>query len=66
MLAHLNIGNYYSQIVGALSAGGPVADDVHVRQSLFYCVGGNNGDITFQTYCSNGCIDGGAGKSDHC
>jgi hypothetical protein len=66
MLAHPNIGNYYSQIVDALSTSAQATDDVHVEQTLFYCVGGNNGDITFQTFCGSGCDDGGAGNSDHC
>ncbi|KAK3400681.1 hypothetical protein B0T20DRAFT_505060 [Sordaria brevicollis] len=64
----LNKGNYYTQIVDALNGATPPqpTDTTHVRESLFYCVGGPNGDITFQTFCSGGCKDGGSGKSDHC
>ncbi|KAJ4355174.1 hypothetical protein N0V85_009553 [Neurospora sp. IMI 360204] len=64
----LYIGNYYDQIIAALSAATPPqpTDSTHVHDSLFYCAGGDNGDITFQTFCAAGCKDGGSGESDYC
>ncbi|KAF2185330.1 hypothetical protein K469DRAFT_665630 [Zopfia rhizophila CBS 207.26] len=60
----LNKGNYYDQIVTALSEKGQTVDDIHIHESLFYCK--SNGDITFQSYCAAGCEGGGAGNSDYC
>ncbi|KAH6995007.1 hypothetical protein EDB80DRAFT_155551 [Ilyonectria destructans] len=58
-------GNYYQQIHDALEESGQVADEAHVNDSLFYCSGGSNGDIVYQTYC-DGCQDGGDGNNDYC
>ncbi|EAA30812.1 hypothetical protein GE21DRAFT_10657 [Neurospora crassa] len=62
----LRKGNYYDQIEGALKASGQSTNDAHIHNGLFYCTGGPNGEITFQAFCGNGCVDGGNGKSDHC
>ncbi|KAJ4413853.1 hypothetical protein N0V85_003396 [Neurospora sp. IMI 360204] len=62
----LHKGNYYDQIVAALKAKGQPTDDAHIHDSLFYCTGGSNGEITYQAFCGGGCKDGGSGKSDHC
>ncbi|RHZ61386.1 hypothetical protein CDV55_103002 [Aspergillus turcosus] len=62
----LNIGNYGAQVNGALQAAGQPTDDAHIRESLFHCNGGENGDISFITYCGGGCTDGGSGRSDYC
>ncbi|EAW13739.1 uncharacterized protein ACLA_044590 [Aspergillus clavatus NRRL 1] len=62
----LNIGNYGAQVNEALVAAHQSTDDGHIRESLFQCNGGSNGDITFITYCGGGCRDGGSGRSDYC
>ncbi|EAW15144.1 uncharacterized protein ACLA_058010 [Aspergillus clavatus NRRL 1] len=62
----LNIGNYGAQVNGALEASGQPTDDGHIRESLFHCNGGDNGDISFITYCGGGCRDGGNDRSDYC
>ncbi|PYI00005.1 hypothetical protein BO71DRAFT_393979 [Aspergillus ellipticus CBS 707.79] len=62
----LNIGNYGSQVNGALQAANQPTDDSHIHESLLHCNGGSNGDISFESYCSGGCHDGGSGKSDSC
>ncbi|KAL1870364.1 hypothetical protein Plec18167_007498 [Paecilomyces lecythidis] len=62
----LNIGNYGPQVNQALEAANEPTDNGHIRESLFHCNGGENGDITFLTYCGNGCTDGGSGRSDYC
>ncbi|KAJ4207649.1 hypothetical protein NW759_013879 [Fusarium solani] len=60
--------NYYDDIEGALAATkqGICADRKHVKNSLFYCVPGTNGDIKYKGYCSKGCKNMGVGKSDKC
>ncbi|KAF4273564.1 hypothetical protein KXW98_003768 [Aspergillus fumigatus] len=58
--------NYAAQVNGALEAAGQPTDDAHIRESLFHCNGGSNGDISFITYCGGGCTDGGSGRSDYC
>ncbi|KAF2668156.1 hypothetical protein BT63DRAFT_425472 [Microthyrium microscopicum] len=62
----LRIGNYFNQINDALRASGQPTDQGHINNGLFYCTGGSNGEIKFQTYCGGGCVDGGGGNSDHC
>ncbi|KAK4457567.1 hypothetical protein QBC42DRAFT_291429 [Cladorrhinum samala] len=61
----LNKGNYYDQIIEALTGAGQPTDTDHVNSSLFYCK--TDGNIIFQSYCgSGGCVNGGAGNSDYC
>ncbi|XRM47638.1 hypothetical protein ABZX51_010607 [Aspergillus tubingensis] len=62
----LNIGKYGAQVNGALDAAHQPTDDAHIRESLFHCNGGDNGDISFITYCGGGCKDGGKDRSDYC
>ncbi|QMW42881.1 hypothetical protein AFCA_007085 [Aspergillus flavus] len=62
----LGTGNYGAQANGALKAANQPTDDPHIRESLFHCNGGNNGDISFIQYCGGGCRDGGSGNSDYC
>jgi hypothetical protein len=62
----LSIGKYGAQVNGALEAAGQPTDDGHIRESLFHCNGGDNGDISFITYCGGGCRDGGNDRSDYC
>ncbi|KAA8652679.1 hypothetical protein EYZ11_001021 [Aspergillus tanneri] len=62
----LGIGNYAAQVNSALEASNQPTDDAHIRESLFHCNGGNNGDISFISYCGGGCQDGGSGNSDFC
>ncbi|KAG6357781.1 hypothetical protein INS49_013660 [Diaporthe citri] len=61
----LRKGNYYNQINAALLTNRQSTDSNHINQSLFMCIGGNNGDISFIKYCGT-CQDGGSGRSDHC
>lgn len=61
----LHKGNYYSQIMDALQGAGYSTDRAHVENTLFYCVGGKNGDIRVIEYC-NQCEDGGPGRNDFC
>jgi hypothetical protein len=51
---------------GALEAANQPTDYGHIHESLFHCNGGENGDISYITYCGGGCKDGGSGKSDYC
>lgn len=62
----LSIGKYGAQVNGALEAAGQPTDDAHIRESLFHCNGGGNGDISFTTFCDGGCKDGGTDRSDYC
>ncbi|KAF2475005.1 uncharacterized protein BDR25DRAFT_159970, partial [Lindgomyces ingoldianus] len=64
----LNRGNTYNQrIPNELRVKNQPDDFTHVNSSLFWCVGGVNGDIEFQVYCGDGsCKDGGTNKSDYC
>lgn len=62
----LLIGKYGAQVNGALDAAHQPTDDAHIRESLFHCNGGDNGDISFITYCGGGCKDGGKDRSDYC
>ncbi|KAK2757014.1 hypothetical protein FQN54_004983 [Arachnomyces sp. PD_36] len=58
-------GNYQGQIDQAIhDAGQPEIDNG--ANDLFYCVGGDSGVIDWQRLCTSGCIDAGAGNSDHC
>ncbi|GAD92340.1 conserved hypothetical protein [Paecilomyces variotii No. 5] len=49
----LNIGNYGAQVNEGLEAAGEPTDNGHIRESLFHCDGGANGDITYLTYCGD-------------
>ncbi|KAL1985853.1 hypothetical protein VTN96DRAFT_7345 [Rasamsonia emersonii] len=61
----LDIGHYQSQIDQAIAdAGVPEVDNG--RESLFHCIGGDNGVIKYLGDCPNGCHDAGAGNSDYC
>ncbi|KAM0559903.1 hypothetical protein ACHAPJ_003853 [Fusarium lateritium] len=62
----LRRGNYYNQIDSALKNAGQGTDNNHINNSLFYCKGGNNGDINFRKYCGGSCHDGGDGNNDTC
>lgn len=58
-------GHYQSQIDQAISdAGVPELDNGH--ESLFHCIGGDNGVISYLGDCPNGCHDAGHGNSDYC
>lgn len=58
-------GNYYNQINAELLSNGQSSDSNHINNSLFKCIGGNNGDIDFLEYCGS-CNDGGSGNDDYC
>ncbi|KAI4869215.1 hypothetical protein F4820DRAFT_407600 [Hypoxylon rubiginosum] len=60
----LRWGNYQDTITQALSDAGQPTDDRHVEQSLFRCLDTDNGNIKFESFCSNGCSYGGTGDSD--
>ncbi|KAL2827736.1 hypothetical protein BDW59DRAFT_143757 [Aspergillus cavernicola] len=62
----LNIGDYGSQVNGALSDASQPIDNAHIHESIFHCNGGSNGDISWLAYCEGGCLDGGSGNSDYC
>ncbi|EAL90453.1 hypothetical protein KXW98_001969 [Aspergillus fumigatus] len=62
----LNIGKYGAQVNGALTAAHQPTDDAHIRESLFHCNGGADGDISFIKYCGGGCKNGGNDRSDYC
>ncbi|KAK5991938.1 hypothetical protein PT974_05328 [Cladobotryum mycophilum] len=62
----LKKGNYYSQIISALSNAHESTDSNHVNNELFHCDGGPQGDITVIKFCGNGCLDGGSGHDDYC
>ncbi|GAP92942.1 putative conserved hypothetical protein [Rosellinia necatrix] len=61
----LEKGNYYTQIIEELEANDQPTDSNHVKQSLFNCLGGNNGDIQFLKYCTS-CHNAGSGSDDYC
>ncbi|WAO96135.1 Hypothetical protein NCS54_01379700 [Fusarium falciforme] len=62
----LDIGNYNDYIEDTLAATkqGICADRRHVKNSLFYCAPGTNGDIKYKDYCSKGYKNMGVDKSD--
>ncbi|KAH7233484.1 hypothetical protein BKA59DRAFT_549740 [Fusarium tricinctum] len=62
----LRRGNYLNQIDAALKNAGVDANNNNINQSLFYCQGGNNGDIQFRKQCKKGCNDGGDKHNDSC
>ncbi|KAJ4401335.1 hypothetical protein N0V91_007999 [Didymella pomorum] len=63
----LNIGNYEAQVEQALKDKDRPTDQKHRDDALFYCKGGANGDIEFQSFCGeNRCVDGGSDNSDWC
>lgn len=59
------IGNYQSQIDQALVAAGQQIVDSG-RSALFFCDGGDGGDIHWIQTCSVSCLDKGQGVSDAC
>ncbi|KAH6885180.1 hypothetical protein B0T10DRAFT_492147 [Thelonectria olida] len=61
----LRRGNYYNQISAELRANGQSTDSNWVNHSLFKCLGGNNGDISYIKHCSS-CQDGGDNNNDFC
>ncbi|BCS19717.1 uncharacterized protein APUU_20149A [Aspergillus puulaauensis] len=62
----LDIGKYGAQVNQALANANQPADNSHINQSLFHCNGGQDGDISYITYCRSGCHDGGEDESDYC
>ncbi|KAJ7261113.1 hypothetical protein C8J57DRAFT_1719866 [Mycena rebaudengoi] len=61
----LCIGNYIEQMDAAVKKA--KIDPNHVLDTLYYRVGGTNGDIRVIKDCGAGaCIDGGEGNSDRC
>ncbi|KAH7341176.1 hypothetical protein BKA66DRAFT_479293 [Pyrenochaeta sp. MPI-SDFR-AT-0127] len=59
-------GNYFDQILAELKNRGQPTGDTWIRNSLFYCKGGSNGDLIWQHKCTdNRCVSGGS-NSDHC
>ncbi|KAL6890036.1 hypothetical protein GGI43DRAFT_416226 [Trichoderma evansii] len=63
----LGIGNYQAQITDALQKASLDSSNKGVStNTLFHCVGGQNGDIVVIKFCTNRCVDGGPGKSDFC
>ncbi|KAF2628418.1 hypothetical protein BU25DRAFT_339449 [Macroventuria anomochaeta] len=65
--ALLSIGNYKAQVNQALKDEGQPTDQKHIDDALFYCKGGDNGDIEFQSFCGEGrCISGGDNTRDYC
>ncbi|KAM0192671.1 hypothetical protein ACHAPI_008028 [Fusarium lateritium] len=61
----LRRGNYYNQIDAALEDAGVQSNSNNINNSLFYCQGGNNGDIQFKRQCKS-CKDGGDKHDDSC
>ncbi|KAJ7806802.1 hypothetical protein B0H14DRAFT_2324139, partial [Mycena olivaceomarginata] len=58
-------GNYADQIEKAIQKAH--TDPAHMFDTLFYCIGGSNGDIEVIKDCAPGrCVDSGSGKSDIC
>ncbi|KAJ7855569.1 hypothetical protein B0H13DRAFT_2079557 [Mycena leptocephala] len=61
----LQKGNYADQIERAIQKAH--TDPAHMFDTLFYCIGGSNGDIEVIKDCAPGrCVDSGSGKSDVC
>ncbi|KAH8685827.1 hypothetical protein BGZ60DRAFT_543000 [Tricladium varicosporioides] len=56
--------NYQAQIDQALFAAGKTGQDW--QNSIFHCVGGNNGVISYVTFCPQGCHQNPTGVSDVC
>lgn len=60
-------GNYEAQIIAALRAWGATPTEWNIRNVLFDCVGGPNGDIKVLSPCfTTICIDAGENKNDYC
>ncbi|KAJ7791208.1 hypothetical protein B0H14DRAFT_2395796 [Mycena olivaceomarginata] len=61
----LHIGNYANQIEAAIQKAH--TNPSHMLDTLFYCLGGDNGDIQVVQDCGAGrCADSGPKKSDIC
>ncbi|KAF7364923.1 Maltose permease [Mycena venus] len=61
----LHVGKYAPQTEEAVQKAG--TNPAHMLDTLFYCVGGKNGDIEVIKDCGSGrCADSGPGKSDIC
>lgn len=60
-------GNYFPDIADELARAqkSTCLGKKHVTDAIYYC-SGPNGEIKYKKWCKNGCIDGGAGKNDHC
>ncbi|KAF3036592.1 hypothetical protein E8E12_007455 [Didymella heteroderae] len=66
-LSSVSSSNYKDQVHQALKDKGQPTDQKHRDDALFYCKGGANGDIEFQSFCGeNRCVDGGTDFSDWC
>ncbi|KAM5343983.1 hypothetical protein ACJ41O_012520 [Fusarium nematophilum] len=61
----LRRGNYYNQIEQELSANGKSTSSDWIKNSLFECTGGSNGDINYLRKCGD-CKDGGDKHNDYC
>ncbi|KAH6884474.1 hypothetical protein B0T10DRAFT_564508 [Thelonectria olida] len=60
-------GNYRDQINDALEGNSlSSTNNTVVMNTLFTCLGGDNGDIEVIEFCQQGCTDGGSGKNDYC
>ncbi|KAJ7816475.1 hypothetical protein B0H13DRAFT_1486968, partial [Mycena leptocephala] len=58
-------GNYADQIEAAVRKAHTKPG--HMLDTLFYCLGGSNGDIEVIKDCAPGrCVDAGSDKSDLC
>ncbi|KAJ6788542.1 hypothetical protein PWT90_09232 [Aphanocladium album] len=62
----LRVGRYQDQIQEALRESGVGVNGQTVDNSLFYCLGGDNGEITVDQVCPGRCRDGGADHNDFC
>ncbi|KAJ6527067.1 hypothetical protein B0H19DRAFT_1084119 [Mycena capillaripes] len=61
----LHKGNYADQIEAAVCKAH--TNPGHMLDTLFYCIGGSNGDIEVIKDCAPGrCVDAGSDKSDIC
>ncbi|KAM3480915.1 hypothetical protein MY8738_004766 [Beauveria namnaoensis] len=57
------LGGYFPQIDDAFHNAGLATSRDHVNRGLFYCLGGDNGDIRFVTSCDAVCRDADGGNS---
>ncbi|KAM7195832.1 hypothetical protein V8F33_006481 [Rhypophila sp. PSN 637] len=58
--------NYDAQMKAPLRERGIPVNEGSMNDSLFYCVGGSNGDVRVLLHCPKGCLDGGKKRNNFC
>ncbi|KAJ6437763.1 hypothetical protein O9K51_09591 [Purpureocillium lavendulum] len=59
-------GGFFHSMIRELRSRGLPSDGVHIRHSLFACMGGDGYQLAHVAYCRRGCLAGGTPGSDIC